>query len=420
MQLGRSAIRQSELYNSQSLTEGFVSDAQTIMKTNVAMTQLARVTVFLSTLVICQANFEVYAQSGSGTPRETRQNIPDAELIDQDGKSVHLYTDLVKGRVAALSFIFTTCTTICPLIGADLGRLQTELGQALGEDIVLISVSVDPATDTPERMKAWGAQFGAKPGWSLLTGDKQTVDQLLKVVGLYTPDIQSHSPFLVLVNDRTGDWTRVSALETPPAKIAEILQKMAETAGKPEPKPETDNPAKELQAAPLQASSKVVSPAQRYFGDALLTNQDGKPLRLYTDILKGNVVIINSFYSTCSSVCRVTIPVFKQLQENLGERVGKDVRLVSITVDPENDTPEILKQYAAGVGAKPGWEFLTGDKQTVDEVLYKFGLYTEAKEDHSNVFIVGNERTGLWKKVLGIAPPYEILRSVESVLDDGK
>jgi len=184
--------------------------------------------------------------------------------------------------------------------------------------------------------------------------------------------------------------------------------------------PPTDNPAKDLQAAPLQASSKVVSPAERYFGDAPLINQDGKPLRLYTDILKGNVVIINSFYSTCSGVCRVTIPVFKQLQENLGERVGKDVRLVSITVDPENDTPEILRQYAAGVGAKPGWEFLTGDKQTVDEVLYKFGLYTEAKEDHSNVFIVGNERTGLWKKVLGIAPPYEILRSVESVLDDGK
>jgi protein SCO1 len=417
------------------------------MKTNVAMMQLARVMVFLSTLAICQTNFEVFAQSGSGTPTETRQNIPDAELIDQDGKSVHLYTDLVKGRVAALSFIFTTCTTICPLIGADLGRLQTELGQALGGNIVLISVSVDPATDTPERMKAWGAQFGAKPGWSLLTGDKQTVDQLLKAVGLYTPDIQSHSPFLVLINDRTGDWTRVSALETPPAKIAEILQKMAETAGLPKPKPDakldsppggallaapsadrpkqsqpppTDNPAKELQAAPLQASSKVVSPAERYFGDALLTNQDGKPLRLYTDILKGNVVIINSFYSTCSSVCRVTIPVLKQLQENLGERVGKDVRLVSITVDPENDTPEILRRYAAGVGAKPGWEFLTGDKQTVDEVLYKFGLYTEAKEDHSNVFIVGNERTGLWKKVLGIAPPYEIFRSVESVLNDGK
>jgi protein SCO1 len=322
----------------------------------------------------------------------------------------------VKGRVAALSFIFTTCTTICPLIGADLGRLQMELGQSLGNDMALISVSVDPATDTPQRMKAWGAQFGAKPGWSLLTGDKETVNQLLKTLGLYTADIQSHSPFLLLVNDRTGDWTRVNALETPPPRIAEMLRKMTGTARIREPKPDVKRTA--ISAG--TEDSSAAPPAERYFGDVLLTNQDGKPLRLYSDILKGNVVIINSFYSTCSSVCRVTMPVFKQLQDSLGERVGKDVRLVSITVDPQNDTPEILRRYAAGVGAKQGWEFLTGDKQTVDEVLYKFGLYTDAKEDHSNVFIVGNEPTGLWKKILGIAPPYEILRSVESMLNDRK
>ena len=115
-----------------------------------------------------------------------------------------------------------------------------------------------------------------------------------------------------------------------------------------------------------------------------------------------------------------TIPVFKQLQNELGERVGKDVRLVSISVDPESDTPEVLRKYAAGVGAKPGWDFLTGDKQTVDQVLYRLGLYAEAKENHSNLFIIGNEPTGLWKKVLGVAPPYEIWRSVQSVLDDRK
>jgi protein SCO1/2 len=240
------------------------------------------------------------------------------------------------------------------------------------------------------------------------------VDQLLKVFGLFTPDIQNHSPFLLLVNDRTGDWTRVNAIETPPPKVAEILRKMAEIAGNRLSKPETE----QTSAAVDTANSNPASPAERYFGDAVLTNQDGKQLRLYTDILKGNVVIVNSFYSTCNGVCRVTIPVFKQLQDDLGERVGKDVRLVSITADPESDTPEVLKRYAAGVGAKPGWDFLTGDKETVDQVLYKLGLYTEAKEEHSNIFIVGNEPTGLWKKVLGVAPPYEIRRSVESVLGD--
>jgi protein SCO1/2 len=386
------------------------------MNVNLSWARPARLGLLLTLVLTMQPIVEARAQSDPGSRTATRQNIPDVELVDQDGKTVHLYSDLVRGRVAALSFIFTTCTTICPLIGANLGRLQTELGQSLGEDIALISVSVDPATDTPQRMKAWGTQFGAKSGWSLLTGDKETVDQLLKVLGLFTPDIQNHSPFLLLVNDRTGDWTRVNALETPPPKVAEILRKMAETAWNRLSNPETE----QTSATVAPADSNPASPAERYFGNAVLTNQDGKQLRFYTDILKGNVVIINSFYSTCNGVCRVTIPVFKQLQDDLGERVGKDVRLVSITVDPESDAPEVLKRYAAGVGAKPGWDFLTGDKETVDQVLYKLGLYTDAKEEHSNIFIVGNEQTGLWKKVLGIAPPYEIRRSVESVLGDQK
>jgi protein SCO1/2 len=386
------------------------------MDANLLLARSARLGLLLAVVLILQPIVEAQTQSDPEGQRETRQNIPDVELVDQDGKTVHLYSDLLKGRVAALSFIFTTCTTICPLIGANLGRLQTELGESLGEGVELISVSVDPATDTPQRMKTWGAQFGAKAGWDLLTGDKETVEQLLKAVGLFTPDIQNHSPFPLLVNDRTGDWTRINALETPPNKIAKLLRQMAETTGHRNSEPDVALAS----TAAATDDANAVSPAERYFGDVLLTNQDGKQLRLYTDILKGNVVIINSFYSTCSSVCRVTIPVFKQLQESLGERVGKDVRLVSITVDPENDNPEVLRKYAAGVGAKPGWDFLTGDKQTVDQVLYKLGLYAEAKEDHSNVFIVGNEPTGLWKKVLGIAPPYEIRQSIESVLDDRK
>jgi protein SCO1 len=386
------------------------------MKIKFLVVRLAWLELVLAALPVMLPLVAVHAQSSSGPQMKTRQNIPDCELIDQDGKTVHLYSDLVKGRVVALSFVFTTCTTICPLIGTNLGQLQAELGQSIGESIALISVSVDPGTDTPQRMKAWGAQFDAKPGWSLLTGEKKNIDGLLKSVGLYNPDIQSHSPFLIIFNDRTGESMRVNAIETPPRRVAEILRQMAVASSTYAPKSD----AKERLVAATSDDSNSISRTAHYFGDPLLTNQDGKQLRLYTDIIKGNVVIINSFYSTCSSVCTVTIPVFKQLQENLGERLGKDVRLVSITVDPGSDTPEVLKRYATGVGAKPGWDFLTGDKQTVDQVLYKLGLYTESKEDHSNVFIVGNEPTGLWKKLLGIAPPYEILRSVESVLTDRK
>jgi protein SCO1 len=139
------------------------------MKTNLPAALWAWLGPLFIAVLAAQPIVEVYAQSDAGSARDTKQNIPDVELVDQDRKTVHLYSDLVRGRVAALSFIFTTCTTICPLIGANLGRLQTELGQSLGQDISLISVSVDPATDTPQRLKAWGAQFGAKPGWSLLS-----------------------------------------------------------------------------------------------------------------------------------------------------------------------------------------------------------------------------------------------------------
>jgi protein SCO1/2 len=147
------------------------------------------------------------------------------------------------------------------------------------------------------------------------------------------------------------------------------------------------------------------SAAQRYFTDVQLTNQDGKHLRFYTDLLQGKVVVINSFFSGCTAVCKVTMPLFCSLQEKFAARTGRDLHLISISVDPEADSPAALKRYATGLGARTGWDFLTGDKQSVELVLRKLGFATEAKEGHSNIFIVGNESTGLWKKVLGIGSP---------------
>lgn len=82
------------------------------------------------------------------------------------------------------------------------------------------------------------------------------------------------------------------------------------------------------------------------------------------------------------------------------------------------DTPERLLAYAERAGAKPGWHFLTGEKADVDFVLKKLGQYVEAREAHSNLFIIGNEPTGLWKKAIGIAPAEEVIEIVESVLND--
>jgi protein SCO1 len=153
-------------------------------------------------------------------------DIPDVPVMDQDGNAVRFYSDLVKGKVVAVNFVFTTCTTICPPMGANFAKLQKVLGERVGQEVHLISVSVDPATDTPERMKAWGQKFGAGPGWTLVTGDRNEITRLLKALGVYTPDINDHSPLVLVGNDALGQWTRAYGLAAP-AKVAELIDGVA-------------------------------------------------------------------------------------------------------------------------------------------------------------------------------------------------
>jgi cytochrome oxidase Cu insertion factor (SCO1/SenC/PrrC family) len=142
-------------------------------------------------------------------------NIPDVELLDQDGRKIHFYTDLVKGKTVAINFIFTTCTTICPPLGATFARVQKDLGERAGRDVQLISVSVDPATDTPERLKAWGEKFKAGPGWTLVTGAKPKVDELLRALGAATASPSEHTPTVLVGNDAARQWTRAYGLARP-------------------------------------------------------------------------------------------------------------------------------------------------------------------------------------------------------------
>jgi protein SCO1 len=155
-----------------------------------------------------------------------------------------------------------------------------------------------------------------------------------------------------------------------------------------------------------------------YLANITLVDHNGQKVDLYDDLIKNHVVVLNSFFASCTGSCPVMAKTFLLIQKKLGERVGDDVILVSITVDPENDTPAKLKEYAERVGAKKGWYFLTGTPAQVDAALSKLGQYTEAREAHKNIIIAGNDRTGLWKKALAIAPSEEVWKVVESVVND--
>jgi protein SCO1/2 len=152
-------------------------------------------------------------------------SIPDVALVDQDGKPVHFYSDLVQGKVVLMNFIFTSCTTICPPMGATFAKVQKLLGERAGRDIHLISVSVDPGTDTPQRLTAWKQKLGGGPGWTLVTGDKESVTRLLKALGVYTASISDHTPLVLAGNDAQGRWTRAYGL-APPAKMVELVDQM--------------------------------------------------------------------------------------------------------------------------------------------------------------------------------------------------
>ena len=160
------------------------------------------------------------------------------------------------------------------------------------------------------------------------------------------------------------------------------------------------------------------TPAQKYFTDVELLNQDGEKLRFYSDVLKGKTVVVNAFFTTCTSVCPPMNRNMEKIQAALGDRVGKDVFLVSISVDPETDTPAVIKEYSKKFHAREGWMFLTGKKENVDWALYKVGQYVEDKQDHTTVIIIGNEATGLWKKAMGMAKPADLIQIVESVAND--
>jgi protein SCO1 len=156
------------------------------------------------------------ASPDKGSAQVAPAAIPDLTVLTQEGKKLKFYSDLVKDRVVAINFIFTTCTTICPPMGATFGKLQALLADQPSEssDVHLISVSLDPLTDTPDRLKAWAKKFGARPGWSLATGNKQDIDQILRALGAYTAQKEAHAPLVLIGNPDRGPWTRAYGLAT--------------------------------------------------------------------------------------------------------------------------------------------------------------------------------------------------------------
>jgi protein SCO1 len=159
-----------------------------------------------------------------------------------------------------------------------------------------------------------------------------------------------------------------------------------------------------------------------YFPNVTLTTQDGKPVRFYDDLLKDKLVAIDLIYTHCKFSCPLETARLAQVQRLLGDRVGKDIFFYSITLDPERDTPTVLKAYAEKFHAGPGWLFLTGKKEDVKLVSHKLGLLSldEApvnRDGHTPELMVGNVPTGQWMRNSAVDNPRFLATMIGGFLD---
>ena len=135
--------------------------------------------------------------------------------------------------------------------------------------------------------------------------------------------------------------------------------------------------------------------------DVSLITQHGDTVNLRSDVVGDRIVVIDFVYTTCTTICPVLSAILGQVQGQLGDRLGKDVMLVSLTVDPLRDTPARLKAYSEKHRAGDGWLWLTGNKQAVDDALQQLGVYTPNFEDHPSTILVGDGSSGEWSRFIG-------------------
>lgn len=157
-----------------------------------------------------------------------------------------------------------------------------------------------------------------------------------------------------------------------------------------------------------------------YFPDITLITQDGKPVRFYNDLLKDKQVAINVIYTSCKDECPLETARLVQLQRLLGDRVGKDIFFYSISIDPEHDTPEVLKAYAEKFGVGPGWLFLTGKREDIKIATKKIGLSRGSdaanKDGHTASLMVGDVPGGQWMRNSAVDNPQFLADTIGNFL----
>jgi len=202
-----------------------------------------------------------------------------------------------------------------------------------------------------------------------------------------------------------------SAIETRSRLLAVLTTALLMTAAATAPAQQTGNPARQ---PPDEATTR------NYFTDLPVQSQDGEWRRFYTDLLKDKTVVINFVYTNCLDACPLQTAKLVQVKESIGDLFGDRVHFVSISIDPERDTPEALLEFAKQQRADhPGWTFVTGEKTNIDHIVKKLGQYSDDVDMHSTAILLGNVRTRHWVKIRPDIPTAALVYQVQSFAEEG-
>jgi protein SCO1/2 len=148
--------------------------------------------------------------------------------------------------------------------------------------------------------------------------------------------------------------------------------------------------------------------------DIKVVNQDGRHVRFNSQVVDGRIAIVTGFFTNCNSMCPFTQEKLAHVAKLLGRRLGKDVVIVSVSVDPENDTPARMKEWGEKFHIGPGWTLLSGNRAEVDTLLKSLGLFVELRQRHQSALMIGNTATG-WVRISSWTPSEKLAKLAESM-----
>ena len=145
--------------------------------------------------------------------------------------------------------------------------------------------------------------------------------------------------------------------------------------------------------------------------NVVLVNQDGARVRLQNLIESDKPVVLDFIYATCTTICPVLSAGFTSIQAKLGPDTRK-MQLISVSIDPEHDTPKVMKGYLKQYRAKPGWDFLTGSREDIDRVMRAFDSYVSDKMYHKQVTFIRSQGPGEWVRIDGLLGSTDLMNEI--------